>query len=216
LMDMFVIDMRSYRGPNSANLQETENQDSAFIGRPQIAWLLNGLKKSKATWKVIAADMPIGLQVPDGKTQDGLDKWEAIANGDQGAPKGREIEIARLLREIKKANIHNIVWLTADVHYTAAHFYDPNKAKFNDFNPFWEFVSGPLNAGAFGPNLTDSTFGLQVIYQKAPNEQNAAPSSGMQFFGQVDIDAKSHALTVTLKDLYGASLYSKTLQPKIT
>ena len=73
-----------------------------------------------------------------------------------------------------------------------------------------------MNAGAFGPNLTDSTFGLQVIYQKAPNEQNAAPSSGMQFFGQVDIDAKSHALTVMLKDLYGASLYSKTLQPKIT
>ena len=213
LMDMFVLDMRSYRGPNSANLQTSENQESAFLGRPQIAWLLEGLKKSKATWKVIAADMPIGLQVPDGKTADGSDQWEAIANGDNNEAKGREIEFARLLREIKKANIHNIVWLTADVHYTAAHFYDPNKAKFNDFNPFWEFVSGPLNAGAFGPNLPDNTFGLQVAYQKAPQEQNAAPSTGMQFFGQVDIDAKTQAMTVTLKDLVGASLYSKTLVP---
>lgn len=213
LLDMFVLDMRSYRGPNSANLQTAETEASAFMGRPQVAWLLDGLKKSKATWKVIAADMPIGLQVPDGKTEDGLDRWEAIANGDQGAAKGREIEMARLLREIKKANIHNVVWLTADVHYTAAHYYDPNKAAFNDFNPFWEFVSGPLNAGAFGPNLPDNTFGLQVVYQKAPQEQNAAPSTGMQFFGQVDIDAKTRAMTVTLKDLEGVSLYSKTLHP---
>ena len=213
LLDMFVVDMRSYRGPNSANLQTAETEESAFMGRPQVAWLIDGLKKSKATWKVIAADMPIGLQVPDGKTPEGQDKWEAIANGDNGVAKGRELEMARLLREIKKANIHNVVWLTADVHYTAAHFYDPNKAKFSDFNPFWEFVSGPLNAGAFGPNLPDDTFGLQVVYQKAPKEQNAAPSTGMQFFGQVDIDAKTRAMTVTLKDLTGASLYSKTLTP---
>ena len=213
LMDMFVLDMRSYRGPNSANLQTLETSESAFMGRPQVAWLIEGLQKSKATWKVIAADMPIGLQVPDGKTPEGLDKWEAIANGDNGKAKGREIEMARLLSEIKKANIHNVVWLTADVHYTAAHFYDPSKAQFTDFNPFWEFVSGPLNAGAFGPNLPDSTFGLQVVYQKAPKEQNAAPSTGMQFFGQVDIDAKSHAMTVTLKDLGGDSLFSKTLLP---
>jgi alkaline phosphatase D len=211
---MFVLDMRSYRGPNSANLQLTENEESAFLGRPQVFWLIEGLKKSKAVWKVIAADMPIGLQVPDGKTPDGQDKWEAIANGDHGPAKGRELEMARLLQEIKKAKVHNIVWLTADVHYTAAHYYDPNKAKFNDFNPFWEFVSGPLNAGAFGPNLPDDTFGLQVIYQKAPKEQNAPPTTGMQFFGQVDIDSKTKAFTVTLKDMLGEALFTKTLAPK--
>ncbi|QDL56820.1 alkaline phosphatase [Rhodoferax aquaticus] len=214
LLDMFVVDMRSYRGPNSANLQTVENEESAFMGRPQIAWLLDGLKRSKATWKVIAADMPIGLHVGDGKTAQGQDKWEAIANGDDGTPLGRELEIARLLREIKRAHIKNVVWLTADVHYTAAHYFDPSKAKFTDFAPFWEFVSGPLNAGGFGPNKTDATFGMQVMYQKAPAEANAPPSSGMQFFGQVDIDAKTKAMTVTLKDLAGASLYAKTLAPQ--
>ena len=54
---------------------------------------------------------------------------------------------------------HELVWLTADVHYTAAHRYDPNRAQFQDFAPFWEFVSGPLNAGTFGPNELDATFG---------------------------------------------------------
>lgn len=213
LLDLFVIDMRSYRGANGANLEREENETSAFMGRPQLAWLLDGLKRSKATWKVIAADMPIGLQVPDGKDAEGRALWEAIANGEDGAPAGRELEVARLLREIKRAGLHDIVWLTADVHYTAAHYFDPAKARFNDFLPFWEFVSGPLHAGGFGPNAPDGTFGMQVIYQKAPNEVNAPPTNGMQFFGQVDIDAKTRALTVTLKDLAGAALYSKMLAP---
>lgn len=215
LLDMFVVDMRSYRGPNTHNLQTEENAESAFMGRPQIAWLLEGLRRSKAVWKVIAADMPIGLQVPDGKDAQGRSKWEAIANGDDGAPLGRELEIAHLLREIKRADIKNVVWLTADVHYTAAHYFDPAKAKFSNFSPFWEFVSGPLNAGGFGPNKPDATFGMQVVYQKAPAEQNAPPTTGLQFFGQVDIDARTQAMTVTLKDLEGAALFAKTLQPQL-
>jgi len=214
LLDMFVIDMRSYRGPNSGNLQTAEGPDAAFLGRPQLAWLLDGLKRSKAVWKVIAADMPLGLGVPDGKEADGQPRWEAVANGDNGRPLGRELEFAWLLREIKRAGIRNVVWLTADVHYTAAHYYDPAKAAFTDFSPFWEFVSGPLNAGSFGPNEPDGTFGMQVVYQKVPPAQNTAPSAGFQFFGQVDIDAKTRAMTVTLKDLEGASLFSKTLAPQ--
>jgi alkaline phosphatase D len=55
---------------------------------------------------------------------------------------------------------------------------------------------------------------MQVMYQKAPTEVNAPPTSGMQFFGQVDIDAKTRAMTVTLKDIAGASLYAKTLAPQ--
>jgi alkaline phosphatase D len=210
LLDLFVVDMRSYRGPNTDNLQTTESETTSFLGRPQLAWLLDGLKRSKSVWKVIAADMPIGLHVPDGK------KWEAIANGEDGAPKGRELEIAGLLRAIKQAGIKNVVWLTADVHYTAAHYFDPARAQFSDFSPFWEFVSGPLNAGGFGPNKTDATFGMQVMYQKAPEAPNAPPSSGLQFFGQVDIDARTRAMTVTLKDLAGDALYTRTLAPQRT
>jgi phosphodiesterase/alkaline phosphatase D-like protein len=41
---------------------------------------------------------------------------------------------------MQHAGIRNKVWITADLHYTAAHFFDPNKAIFQDFEPFWEFV----------------------------------------------------------------------------
>ena len=85
--------------------------------------------------------MPLGLVVRDGTL------FEAVANDDPGAPLGRELEIADLLRYIRAQNIRNVVWITGDVHYCAAHHYDPSRAVFTDFSPFWEFVAGPLNAG---------------------------------------------------------------------
>ena len=87
-----------------------------------------------------------------------VSKSVSIANGN-GPALGRELETARLLSRIKAAGLRNVVWLTADVHYTAAHYYNPEKAQFQDFEPFWEFVSGPLHAGTFGPNALDMTFG---------------------------------------------------------
>jgi alkaline phosphatase D len=211
LLDVFVLDMRSYRGPNSANLQPEASDETQFLGRPQLRWLLRGLRESRATWKVIAADMPLGLQVPDGTEADGRARFEAVANADPGLPLGRELEIAELLRGMQRAGVRNVVWLTADVHYTAAHHYDPGKARFNEFDPFWEFVSGPLNAGSFGPNALDDTFGPQVMFQKVPPAANTSPLAGYQFFGEVEIDGGSGNLTVTLRDVNDQALYSQTL-----
>ncbi|KAA5605069.1 alkaline phosphatase [Roseospira marina] len=209
LLDVFFIDMRTYRGPNSANLQETASDATAFLGADQVAWLKRELKTSTATWKVIASDMPIGLVVRDG------DHFENLANADDGAPKGRELEMADLLHFIKAEDIANVVWLTADVHYTAAHYYDPEKAAYPDFKGFWEFVSGPLNAGTFGPNDKDGTFGITVDYEKAPEGgmANLPPSAGLQFFGQIDIAADG-MMSVQLKDLAGETLHTVTLTPE--
>ena len=207
-LDVFVIDMRSYRGDNSANRQAQPSDATDYMGREQIAWLKQGLKDSKATWKVIASDMPIGLMVKDG------DNFENSSNGD-GPVLGREHEIADLLRFIKHNNVNNTVWLTADVHYTAAHYYNPDKAQFKDFNGFWEFVSGPLNAGTFGPNELDNTFGPELRYVKAPKEgeSNLPPSAGMQFYGEVEIDGRTEAMKVMLKDMFGRTLFTQNLDP---
>lgn len=211
LLDVFFLDMRSYRAANGENMEDAKSDATAFMGAQQIAWLKRELANSKATWKVIAADMPIGLVVRDGDTS-----FEAIANADDGPARGREFEIADLLRYIKNAGIDNTVWLTADVHYTAAHYYDPARAQFQDFNPFWEFVSGPLHAGTFGPNDLDMTFGPELKYVKAPTAEqgpNLPPSAGLQFFGLVDIDGKTEQLTVRLMDRDDVELYTVTLDP---
>ena len=209
MLDIFFLDMRSYRGPNGEDKETEINEQSKFLGQEQIAWLKRELANSKATWKVIAADMPIGLVVPDGE------KIEAIAQGDGGAPLGRELEIANLLQFIKEAQIKNTVWFTADVHYTAAHYYDPNKAVFQNFEPFWEFVSGPLHAGTFGPNKLDATFGPEERFVKAPAEGqvNLPPSAGLQFFGLVDIDGATQQMKVRLMDRGNTELWSIVLDP---
>ncbi|MDW6021969.1 alkaline phosphatase [Mesorhizobium sp. BAC0120] len=214
LLDVFFLDMRSYRGPNGANLEDTLTPQSRMIGEQQSKWLKRELAKSTATWKIIAADMPLGLVVwDDGNLKKGS---EAVANADNGPAKGRELEFADLLRFIKNAGIDNTVWLTADVHYTAAHYYNPDKAQFQDFTPFWEFVSGPLHAGTFGPNDLDMTFGPEVKFVKAPTAeqgQNLPPSAGLQFFGLVDIDGQTEQLTVRLMDRDDNELYKITLDP---
>lgn len=207
MLDVFVIDMRSYRGPNTYNRQEKEGSDTDFLGAPQMGWLMDGLRTSKARWKIVAADMPIGLIVADGKDTAGRSMFEAVANGD-GPALGRELEISRLLKGIR--DVKNVVWLTADVHYTAAHYYDPTKAVFTDFSPFWEFVSGPLNAGSFGPGTLDNTFGPQVMFQKHPGPGQAAsgPALGMQFFGEVEVNEEG-GMAVRLRDLNNAVLFEK-------
>ena len=213
MLDIFVLDMRSYRGPNDANLAEKPSADTAFMGAAQVEWLKAGLKNSQAQWKVIAADMPIGLGVPDGEVSPGVGRWEAIANADNGAPKGRELEMADLLGFLRQHKVANTVWLTADVHYCAAHHYHPERAAFQDFEPFWEFVAGPLNAGSFGPNPLDGTFGPEVVFQKAPPAQNTSPFAGYQFFGEVQIDGQSGEMTVQLRDLDGVVVFEQQLQP---
>jgi alkaline phosphatase D len=203
LLDVFLIDMRSYR--DSTWNKRDDQSDTFILGPMQLAWLKRELAASDATWKVIAADLPIGLVSED-----------AIALGN-GPPERREHEIADLLSFMKRAGIRNNVWLTADMHYTAAHHYDPNRAIFQDFEPFWEFVSGPLHAGTWGPGELDNTFGPKAMFQKgcsAEEGENLAPCFGLQFFGRVDIDGRSGVMTVTLKDVDNRDLWSVRIAPR--
>ena len=210
LLDVFALDLRSYRGPNSANRQQKLDTNSRIMGAAQIAWLTSQLAASRATWKVIANDMPLGLVVPDGK-----EHFEAVANGDDGPPLGREFEIAEILRFIRDRRVANVVWITGDVHYCAAHRYDPSRARFKEFDPFWEFVAGPLHAGTFGPNPLDGTFGPQIMFNGVTGSQspNLPPSAGLQFYGTLRIDARTRVLTAGLFDLSGRAVYRVELEP---
>ncbi|MEU1484800.1 alkaline phosphatase D family protein [Streptomyces sp. NPDC005752] len=206
LLDVFVLDMRSFRNANSPGRQPDDT--IGILGAEQLGRLKRELSQSRAVWKVIAADMPLGLVVPDGATD-----FEAVAQGDPGAPLGRELQIAELLRHIKHRRITGTVWLTADVHYTSAQHYAPERAAFKDFAPFWEFVSGPLAAGGFPANALDGTFGPERVFVRAPDRANVSPMESPQFFGEVGIDGGSGELTVRLRAQGGTVLFSKVLQP---
>jgi len=211
LVDVFALDLRTYRAPNSGNRQHVAGPETVHAGAQQLVWLKRALQSSSATWKVIASDLPIGLVVRDGETA-----FEAIANADAGAPLGRELEIADLLRFMRQQRIRNVVWITGDVHYAAAHHYDPQRARFKDFDPFWEFVAGPLNAGTFGPAALDGTFGPELRFSGVPPGMapNRPPSDGLQFFGLVKISGQTKVMTVELRNLAGDVIYTIDLDPK--
>ncbi|WP_040161891.1 alkaline phosphatase D family protein [Mobilicoccus massiliensis] len=203
-LDVFCLDMRTHRGDNPT---AATTNPVAILGEEQVRWLLRELETSTATWKVIAADMPLGLIVPDGTGA------EAVSDGRQTGVGGREHELGRVLSGIKKRRIRNVVWLTADVHYTAAHHYDPARAVFTDFDPFYEFVAGAIHAGSFGPNEFDATFGPKALFTKSGDYPGQSPRTGKnQFFGHVTISGDG-LFHVSLRDATGETLYRKTLEP---
>ncbi|GAA3927119.1 alkaline phosphatase D family protein [Streptomyces gulbargensis] len=206
LLDVFVLDMRSYRNANSPGRQADDA--TGILGAEQLAWLKRELSRSRAVWKVLAADMPLGLVVPDGAAN-----FEAVAQGDPGAPLGRELQIAELLRFVKHRRITGTLWLTADVHHTSAQHYAPERAAFQDFAPFWEFVSGPLAAGGFPASRLDGTFGPERVFVRAPERANVSPMESPQYFGEVDIDGDSGELTVRLRAEGGTVLFTTVLRP---
>ncbi len=208
LLDVFVLDMRWYRDANSTDKQ-TFN-DGGILGTEQAAWLKRELAASTATWKVISNDMPLALVVTD--TTQGQPNFEAVSQGDPGQPLGREIQIAEILSFIKHQSIKNVVWVTTDVHYTAAHYFHPDRAAYKDFDPFWQFVTGPLHSGAFPADAVDATFGPEQVFLKASSDPNgSSPATEFQFFGQISIDAASQAMTVRLRDNSNTVLWSKEL-----
>ncbi|WP_457972241.1 alkaline phosphatase D family protein [Arthrobacter sp. D1-17] len=205
-LEIFCLDMRTFKDPNTDG---RETSLTHILGEEQACWLINEVTRSKATWKVISADLPLGIIVPDGPVNQ-----ESLANRNAGAPLGKELEIAGVLSAFKRSKVKNVVWLTADVHYCAAHHYSPERAAFTDFDPFWEFVAGPINAGTFGPSQMDGTFGPEVAFYKAGAYANQSPRTGdSQFFGHVALD-EDDVFTVSLRNANGAVLWSKALHPE--
>lgn len=207
LLDVILVDARSFRGPSSAN-DQPPGPAAAMLGDAQLAWLEGELAASRALWKIIACGVPLGLVVPDEQLHEG------VAQGLDSPPAGREHEIARLLRFIHERRIANVLFITADVHYAAAHLYHPDAARFAPFTPFHELVAGPLHAGPFGPNPLDPTFGPQVLFQRPPPVQNAPPTDGYLSFGRIHIAGQSGVLEATWHGAAGELLHRMAIPPR--
>jgi alkaline phosphatase D len=213
LCELFFLDQRTYRSANSGNRQPVRSPATDFMAGPQLGWLKDALLRSRAVWKVICSDMPIGIIVGDAKTAEGGSTYENCANGN-GPVAGRELEIAELLSFMKHYQIRNVFWLTADVHYAASLFYNPAKAQFTEFDGFWEFVSGPLHAASLAPGGLDNTFGPEFRWTSRKKGSKASgPYTNEQYFSTVRIDGQTKIATVTHCNRDGEKLWSIDLEP---
>ena len=212
-IDLFALDGRSSRGSNDreAHALTQYQRNAQYLGPQQLRWLKNSLLRSHARWKVIACPQPIGIIIGSQRTD-----YDGFASPSR-EPRGRELELVELLSFIKREQIHNVVWIAADVHYAASHYFHPSRASFQDFNPFWEFIAGPINAATLRPHRIDQTFGAERVFLSVPERRSGggrSPLDGEQYFGMIDVLSGGDALKVSICDLNGACLYSERLDAK--
>jgi len=210
-VEIFFPDYRSFRDPNPDN----SNPDgSAMMGKEQLEWLKQGLLESTATWKIISSHDPIGIVTGGDGDRDSFGQMDP-------AILGREFEVKELLAFINDNDIHNVVSLTSDVHFTAHVNMDPSRAEggFKDFKPLNEFVIGPTHSGSFGPNYMDTSFGAHYVYEMGPLTKgferwaNLPPQqSDLQSFGYAEVSEEG-VLDIKLMTIAGEVMYEQRLEP---
>ena len=92
-VDFFVVDSRYHRSPDKA----PDNKKKRMLGDAQFAWLLAGLKASKAKFKVIASGSTLQHSKDDG--------WSIYT-----------FSRHRLLDSLKEHNISGVIYCSGDIH----------------------------------------------------------------------------------------------------
>ena len=135
-VDLYLMDNRSFRIPPG-----TEGVTPQMLGKEQIQWLIEDLKSSKASFKLVV----IGSQV-----------LSTVADFENFATYKEEQEY--LLQLLAKNNIKNIVFLTGD-----RHFAELSEVKINDLRII-DITASPLtskpysNSKEVNVNRVEGTF----------------------------------------------------------
>jgi phosphodiesterase/alkaline phosphatase D-like protein len=95
--DLFLLDERQYRESDAAG------QPVRILGERQMQWLIAGLKASRAQWKIIANQVVIAPM--DFGGGDSSDSWRGYDDSRQ-----------RLLGELERNGVDNVVFYTGDAH----------------------------------------------------------------------------------------------------
>jgi alkaline phosphatase D len=173
-LEMFLLDTRQYRSRNA----DPDGPDKTMLGAQQLKWLLNGLRTSNATWKVIVSSVPLSIPKGGGMAVPGNDGW---AGGPDGTGFERERQV--IVDAMLSGEMKNIVFLGADVHFVQANAYDPNDDGVPDFH---EFVAGPLSARP--GRLTPPSPGLRP--------KNLINEAGYYNFGLVRVTAADFEVAI--------------------
>lgn len=206
-MEMFILDTRQYRDANFA--ADSESKPKTMLGREQLVWLKTALEKSQATWKVIVSSVP--MSIPTGSSGPrGRDGW---ANYQEAG--GFEYELTDILRFMQRNGMHNVVFLTTDVHFAEVFQYVPF-ADAPDFQVY-EFVSGPFNAGVFPNRAFDDSLNAERLFffgaDSSSDVTTWEQAKSWFNYGAIRIDEEG-VLTASINEVNGKAVFETELQPK--
>ena len=98
LADVFLLDARQYRTGKNDGLPRS------MLGGPQLGWLIEELRRSRATWKFVANQVVVAAR-QEGEERTSGDSWDGYAD-----------DRTRLMTDIERAGIDNVIFLTGDAH----------------------------------------------------------------------------------------------------
>jgi alkaline phosphatase D len=189
LLEVFILDTRQYRSPNTA----PDGPGKTMLGAAQRRWLIDAVSGSSAVWKVVVSGVP--LSVPTGGRA-AHDSWSNATA--QGVPQehgtGFAVERDGILRALRQRGVRNLVFLSTDVHHAELIRLHPT-AEWS----FHEFIAGPLSASTGRPRPLDA--GL--------NPRSLGSLGGIANFGDVSIDATG--LSVRIVDADGQVRFTQNV-----
>jgi alkaline phosphatase D len=184
LVELFILDTRQYR----SGACEQDSDAKTMLGEAQRRWLIDGVARSDAQWKVVVSSVP--FSIPKG--------WPCA---DTWAPRrlfgwttGFGLERDAILNAFREQQVGNVVILSTDVHY-ADFVRLPGAAGFT----VHEFTAGPLSANPKRPKRLDEGLAAQRLFA----------TGGVTNFGEIAIDQA--ALTARLFDAQGRLLAATTI-----
>jgi len=191
LLEVFIVDTRQYRSPNTA----LDGPGKTMLGATQRRWLVDAVAGSTAVWKVVVSTVP--LSVPTGGPAH--DSW-SNANA-RGVPEehgtGFTVERDAILRALRQRGVKNLVVLAADVHHAELIRHHPTSEW-----SFHEFIAGPLSANPGQPRPLDARLAPRSLWSLG----------GIANFGDIAIDTTG--LTVRIVDALGQTRFSHTVGPE--
>jgi alkaline phosphatase D len=147
-VDFFVVDGRYYRDPNEL----PDDDKKRKLGDAQFEWLLNGLKNSKAKFKIIASGSVLHHSKVDG--------WRIFT-----------FSRHRLFDAIKKHKISGVMYIGGDMHQSLVwQHHESDRVGY----PMIEIMSSGITNGKdlsfatidFDTTMDDPTARVRIIYGK--------------------------------------------------
>ena len=120
-VEFFLLDDRYHRSPN----QMPVGPDKVMFGRAQMSWLMESLRSSRATFKIV---------VGGNQMMNPLMRFEAFGKFPD--------EQKRLLDFMRDARINGVIFVSGDRHHT-----ELIKRMEPGLYPLYDFTSSPLTAG---------------------------------------------------------------------
>ncbi|PSJ38524.1 alkaline phosphatase D family protein [Allosphingosinicella deserti] len=163
LLDLDLLDTRQYRTPQpcdgawASDCAEAGRREADMLGARQHAWLMDGLRQSRARWNVLAQQvMVMDLDRDTGPSAGyNLDSWA-----------GYRTPRTRLLEGIRDSQRSNVVVLTGDEHQNFAGELHLDGRRPGPRPIAVEFVATSITSGGDGEDLR-----ADMVPIKAANDQ---------------------------------------------